>query len=344
MALNLPNFLAAPLVRSVNPALEGMFSGGVNAYQQGQRHREMLQEQAMKNALMQQYGGREKEAGIQEKLAHADFYRSPFNFMTNEQKLANAAYGEGTPEAQEALQKMFMNKAKGSTGARSELSKLNQEKMDVQNDPNLSDEQKQQRMDQIDLAINKKISDPKLRNQVVAANNLLLAFQRTNIDDLVQYSGPKGQALLKKDEALDLMGNAPPRYLRYLEAKANSELEAKEARAMYGDSIRKENQEQIKKMMNPSGFFKSPQAAKTQLSSIRNTLQETAKNLQGAMKSTAPYMRDYSEGAAPQGQNQKAGGGMMGRIRDPKTGEYKIFQIRPENIEAFRAAGGDLIE
>ncbi len=340
MALNLPNFLSAPIVRSINPGLEGMFSGGVQAYQQGQKHREMMQEQAMKNALLQQYGGREKEAGIGLKEAQTDFYRNPAQHMTPQQKIAMDLAGGDPAKYNAFLEKLSQ---KPSSGSRSELTKLNQEKQDIQNDPNLSEEQKQERLGQIDLVINKKISDPKLRNQVLAANNLLLAFQRTNIDDLVQYSGPKGQALLKKDEAMDLMGNAPPRYLKYLEAKSNSELEAKEARAMYGDSIGKENQEKIKKMMNPSGLFKSPQAAKTQLSAIRNTLQETAKNLQGSMKSTAPYMKDYGGGPAPQGQNTNSGAGVMGRIRD-KTGQYKVFQIRPENVDAFRQAGGDIIE
>jgi hypothetical protein len=342
MALNLPNFLQAPIIRSINPGLEDMFSGGVQAYQQGQKHREMMQEQALKNALLQQYGGREKEAGIQEKLAHADYYRNPFNFMTNEQKLANAAFGEGSTDAQEALQQLFRNKARAPTGARSELSKLNQEKAEIANDPTLTDQEKQQRMDQIDLAINKKINSPKLLGQITAADNLLLAFERTNIDDLVRYSGPKGQTKLKLHEAMDLAGQAPEEYYKYLEAKSNAEIEAKEARAMFGDSIRKENQEQLKKIMNPSGLFKSPEAAKRQLSSIRKTFEETARNLKKTSQSGASY-KNPEMGQRMPAQGANAGAPIVGRMRD-QNGQYKIFQISPENIEAFRQAGGDIIE
>jgi hypothetical protein len=43
-------------------------------------------------------------------------------------------------------------------------------------------------------------------------------------------------------------------------------------------------------------------------------------------------------------QQEVEPGVVMGRMRDPQTGNYKIFRIRKENMDAFRQKGGDIIE
>lgn len=110
MALNLPNFLNAPMVRALNPGIGDLFSGAVGAYQNAQGETQKRQEQALKNALLQQYGAPEKEADIALKQAHADFYRNPMQFMSPEERLIEAAYSEDPETAKALMQKMVQQK------------------------------------------------------------------------------------------------------------------------------------------------------------------------------------------------------------------------------------------
>jgi hypothetical protein len=79
--LNLPNFLNAPILSGRNEQAGNMFSGAINAYQQGQQHQQgMLSKEQqihadkMKNALMEKYGEREKLAEIAQKEAQAKYW------------------------------------------------------------------------------------------------------------------------------------------------------------------------------------------------------------------------------------------------------------------------------
>ena len=117
MAFTPFNFAGLPLVRSVNPGLENMFSGTVGAYQGAKGEELKRQEQAFKNALMQQYGQREKEADIGLKEAHADFYRNPLQFATPFQKEAIGAYSENP----EMLQQIMEQRARGLASGQQKL-------------------------------------------------------------------------------------------------------------------------------------------------------------------------------------------------------------------------------
>ncbi len=74
MPLQTIDFTKIPLQRSVNPALEGLFSGGVESYMGAKRHKEDTRAKELANALMEQYGGREKEAELAYKDAMTQYY------------------------------------------------------------------------------------------------------------------------------------------------------------------------------------------------------------------------------------------------------------------------------
>lgn len=246
-------------------------------------------------ALQEQYGAQSKEADIDYKRALTEYNRSMLGIPKSAIGASiydiNRLQEQGliSPQQAQVYQQSLLAKNQGRGTSKSELSKYNAEKQEIMNDPDLSEEEKQQRIDEIDLAIQKKIASPQAANQSLAASNLLLALDRTNLDDLTRYSGVQGQLKLKLHQAMDLMGNAPDEYIRYLKALTNAELEAKEARAMYADSIRKEVQEKLENMTNPSSWGKSPEAAKAKIQAFREILREQAKNYQKALRSTSAY-------------------------------------------------------
>ena len=158
----------------------------------------------------------------------------------------------------------------------------------------LSPEQQQQYSQQNQLAMQKLTTDSGTRKQALFAGNVEQAFENTNVDDLVSYSGPKGHLELSKDKALDAIGQAPERYKKYEEAKTNIKTDAKEIRQLFGASITPEMTKQLDELTNPTSWSMSPDTAKRKIEALRHVITKQARNLKGALTSTRPYQNEYN--------------------------------------------------
>ncbi len=115
MALNLPNFINAPINSMLNPEGSNMIGNAFKAYQGGQKHGYEMKAKQLANALLEKYGEAEKKAGIEEKLAHAEFYRNPNQLLTPDQKIFADIEAEPDPNKKREMVE-FYQKMSGKGG------------------------------------------------------------------------------------------------------------------------------------------------------------------------------------------------------------------------------------
>lgn len=254
-------------------------------------------------------------------------------------------HGEDSPEYKQALA-LFDAKTNNKFSPTA-LAKANKERNEViegyrpgtNQREKLTPEEQDELLGQYDLDIQKKGSDSGTRRQALAAVNVLKAFDQTNIDDLVRYSGPAGQAKLLKDKALDLAGSPPPEYVAHMRAVSQAELEAKELRQMLGDSIKENVAKKIEAMMNPSTAFKSPKIAKEQILSLRKTLRSQAENIAASLKSTKPYHLPKGSEASQSQALQTANPDYLESLSPAQIDEM-LSKYTPEQIEEAKRKMG----
>lgn len=185
----------------------------------------------------------------------------------------------------------------------------------VELDPN----EQQELIDRYNLQIQKHTTDSATRTTVLRGQNLLKSMTASNIDALVSYSGLEGGFNLKREQLNDAVGKPSEKYLQYLEAKQAVELEAKELRQFFGDSITPQTAEAIYKMTNATSLTRSPEAAKRMIQKSRDTIEKQIKTFSGALKSTEPYQFNNKDtqrnklvqSLANQGQPQKLFGNLQ---------------------------------
>lgn len=166
----------------------------------------------------------------------------------------------------------------------------------------LNSQEQQELLNRYDLQIQKHTTDSATRTTVLRGQNLLKSIDASNIDALTRYSGPKGALNLKMEQAKDLAGNPSKKYLQHLEAMQAVQLEAKELRQFFGDSITPEIQDAIYKMVNATSLTKSPEAAKRMIEKSRDTIRKQVKTFSGALKSIEAY--DYPDASKTEYQRQ----------------------------------------
>ena len=144
-------------------------------------------------------------------------------------------------------------------------------------------------MGRYDLALQKQTTDPSTRQRSLFASNLNKAFERTNLDDLTQFSGVKGRIKLAKESALDSVGESSEEYKKYKEALTASKLEAKEIRQALGESITPTIGAQLDILTNPTGIGTSPETAKRQIKKAREILKKQLQTFQGSLRDTSEF-------------------------------------------------------
>jgi hypothetical protein len=316
------------------------------------KYAEPLAQQGLQKAQLEnQYYGRSKEADIAESIARAQHYRDQASGRT----FAPSALGKliqerNDLEAREPDSPLLAEydrviKAQGASKqyAPSSLGKLANELQQVEEGflPGsngsiaLSPEQQDELRNNYALQMQKAASDQTTRTTVLRGQNLLQSINASNIDDLTRYSGLKGSAKLKLEQAKDLNGKPSEEYLKYLEATQAAQLEAKELRQFFGDSITPEVQDAIYKMVNATSLTKSPEAAKRMIQKSRDTIKKQIKTFTSALESPEAYkfeqnIQQISSDMYNGMQNQQD----MITIRNPKTGQTK--QISRAEYEAGR--------
>ena len=152
-----------------------------------------------------------------------------------------------------------------------------------------SPERQKELENQYKLDINKKTSDVDTRKKTLYASNVDKTLGRINVDDLVQFGGIQGQARLKAEEFAASSGKPSDRYLKYLDAKTNSELLAKQVRQFYGDSIQPHVQKALKMLTNPATWRNDPKSAKRIFNALKETLELETGTYRNAQTSTREY-------------------------------------------------------
>ncbi|MCW1908624.1 MAG: hypothetical protein KIH63_004755 [Candidatus Saccharibacteria bacterium] len=153
----------------------------------------------------------------------------------------------------------------------------------------LTPEEQAQLLNRYDLQIQKQSTDSATRTTALRGQNLLKSIDSSNLDALTRYSGLKGGAKLASEKAKDLMGKPSEEYLQYLEALQAVQLEAKELRQFFGDSITPDAANAIYEMVNATSLTKSPEAAKRMIQKSRDTIKKQIDTFTQALKNPQAY-------------------------------------------------------
>jgi hypothetical protein len=142
----------------------------------------------------------------------------------------------------------------------------------------------------LELAANKLRSDESIRNRAVQATQLEQSMDAIDIQAITRYSGPEGALALKRDQVLDLMGQAPVEYKKYQESVVAAKMEAKQLRQMLGESVREKLATELEALTNPASIGKSPETAALMLEKYRDIIRRELRTIQKAQTSTEPYL------------------------------------------------------
>jgi len=108
-------------------------------------------------------------------------------------------------------------------------------------------------------------------SKLLSAENIEKTLEAINPDDLTQYSGLLGTFQRGYGAVTPLPGTE--NYERYQTAKAQSELLADQVRQFYGASISPKMMDKIEKLVNPTAYNLSPEAAKKNFLEIKRLLE-----------------------------------------------------------------------
>lgn len=371
-------------IKSIIPGLLGGYKSGTEMKQTKEQHELKKKAEELANAVKEKYG--EQQAAAELALTQA---QAAHHARLGQEGGGRAAAGGGSSRggAQTNLGKAFKERAllaeefgkdssqvraydnyidKQSQQTLTPGAKVAKEKEDIDagfipgtnRRVKATPEQQKELSDQIELQKIKLVSDPQTRQRALYANNLITAMEKTNIDDLLAFSGPKGQIELKAEQAKDLATGKPSeKYRKYLSAVANAKAETKEARQFLGASIQPSETEAIELLINPSGWTKSKEAARAYIEPFRNLLKTQAKTYSGALKGPEPYRnkeaaREINNAAVKQNieqqfaQEEAQGQADQGQYAPgaPVKGYLngKTYTIPAEKVNEFIAKGGKI--
>lgn len=253
-----------------------------------------LQSQQLKN----QYYGPLTEAQIQhykDQASGKTFAPSALGKLIQERNDL-AAQNPDDPLLAE-YDRVIKSQGSGRSYAPSALGKLSSELQQVEEgylpgsngQITLDPEQQQDLRNKYLLQMQKSTSDAQTRTAVLRGSNLLKSIDASNIDALTRYSGPAGASKLAIEKAKDLTGNPSKEYLEHLEALQAVELEAKELRQFFGDSITPTAADALYKMVNATSLTRSPEAAKRMIQKSRDTIKKQVKTFSSALDNPEAY-------------------------------------------------------
>lgn len=146
-------------------------------------------------------------------------------------------------------------------------------------------------------AISKQTTDAATREKIPYIENAGTTFKNLNMDDLVTYSGLKGSSQYGKDFIKAGLGKPSDRFINFNKAVTTANLLSKQLRQVWKDSVQPSAQDEIKKLTNPSTWYKDPKVAKAQLEQFK---QITDKELETFKKAgTSPinlHKLDFKDG------------------------------------------------
>lgn len=202
-------------------------------------------------------------------------------------------------------------------------------------------------------ALGKKTTDAAIRNKIPYAENVKITMDSIVPENLVQYSGPQGNAKLAVDTIKAALGNPPPEFMAYQEALTSAKTLSKQLRQFWGDSIQPSATDKIDQLTNPSHWLKNPQVALQQYNQLKQITEQELQTFKNAGTSPMKLSFDKTTGsfmATPSQKSAKAETQMADSVDDDflRAMEPELTQLNPaytsDNIKHTAKARGISIE
>ncbi len=273
MPLNLPNWMQAPMQQDAYKGIGDFAQNAIGAYYGVQNHQKEQEKAAQEMMLGKQ------------KLVAGD--------ITNKylERLKRAEIEKLESEAQ--YNKERERKSGGKSPALSPSAKLANERIDIDNgfipgtnqQQRFSSPEEQARFAELnDMAMQKQTSSPNTLEKALFARNVNKLMDMSNVDNLVAYSGVGGATQLAFQKGLDAVSPnlSSETFKKYQEELTKVELEAKEIRQFFGDSIRGPVTDALKQLTNPTSWGTSPETAKRKISALRKVIKAQMETFENA--------------------------------------------------------------
>lgn len=203
----------------------------------------------------------------------------------------------------------------------------------------ITPEQQDKLRNEYALSIQKGTTDAATRGRTLFAANIEKTIQSINPENLLRYSGLKGQIEKGKEFLKASVGKESQEYDAYNESKSAAELAAKELRQFLADSIQPSEMERLQKLLNPENWHDSPQLAQKKLNTALRILRNETQTYQDALKGPQIYQGSQSgnTGSTPNPQ----GSGMPNQAQNYaiKPGFVLMYSKdgRPHSIPEARS-------
>lgn len=183
----------------------------------------------------------------------------------------------------------------------------------------------------------KQTSDPTARQRLIYATNIEKTLANINPDDLVRYSGAKGNLNKGLDIFRDsVMGNPSPEYQNHTNAVNSARLLAGQIRQFFGDSVQASARHELGNLTNPSAWNKSPETAKKNFQSLVNIFRSEGETYKDALARGLPYAAskiEFSDGRFKTvGDSNSADDNEADKFSKSLIGEFP--EATPENLVA----------
>lgn len=381
MGFNLPDFLNARLVSTgLQNAGQNLQQGmALPGYKKALDQQRLAQELANKlQATRLPYEEQRLKADIDKTQAEAEKVRKfgalgllsgKARELMSLQALKNE-YGEESPVYQDAKRMLEKEQANIDSQIRNrdmltdtaskrfatKTGKTAEEAEDIElgyfpghrGDPNflMTPEQQEFYSNQIGLEQAKSRSDPFTRRGVEYGTNIDVTLQGFDPEVLTMFSGGKGAAEKKYQEALGFIGSPQSQeYLNYQVQKSKADALGKQLRQLWGDSVTPSNQEAINVLVNPESITMSPEVAKAKVLEVLRMVEQDKLTFQRALNDRTLFdeiakdgeqltMADVHKHNTKKAEQEIKAAKEAGRTEVRKF-QGRTFYLTPENAKKF---------
>ena len=296
MALNLPNFLSAPIVANdysgLRDALENYAKGQQIVYQpmQMQADLQLKRAQAMRAPFMGMTGPAQelfsieiarRQLGADNPLvkrmenAYALQQQNIQSQIANRDMLTESApkrFSTPITKTQLELEEARRGYLPGSAGA-------------VQ----LSPDQQKYFVGMLENKSLKDSTDTKSREKALYASNIDKTIASFNVKDLTRFAGPVGAIKKKIEQGKALTQSESEDYQKYEKARTAVELLASQVRQFYGESIQPSVREHLEELSDPSSWSNNPKLAEQKFNQFRSILEKETQTYKNALRGPQEY-------------------------------------------------------
>lgn len=140
-------------------------------------------------------------------------------------------------------------------------------------------EQQKQLLTALKAERNKQLSNSSAQERAVNAQNVLTTLDSINPDLIGKYSGGPGSIMKKVQQGLSVTGLESKAYKSYEENISALDYLAKQLRYTLKDSVNKSIQQDLKQLLNPESWEKSPKVAVAKFNKVADLIRTEMQRL-----------------------------------------------------------------